>query len=83
METFQLAEEKLEDEEVLEVTYLMQQIDTNGIQDITRPCKTMSEFIESLRQYGIKRVGKGQRLVKRFEVPFNIDSIGGDYEDPI
>ena len=75
---------KIELKGEMEISYLMQQIDTNGAHDITRPCKSVLEFIKSLKQYGINKLGKGQRLVKRFDIPLYIDSIrGGDYENTI
>jgi len=78
------ATNKIELKGEMEISYLMQQIDTNGVHDITRPCKSLLEFIKSMKQYGISKLGKGQRLVKRFEVPLRIDSIRGmDYEDTI
>jgi len=60
----------------VEISFLVQHVDNNGAIDLTRPCKTPSEFIGTLKQYGISKLVKGQRLVKRFDFPVSIKSLG-------
>jgi len=56
----------------LELSYVMQQKDTEGVYDVSRKCKTPSEFINAMRQYGVKNLGKHCRIVKRIEIPISI-----------
>jgi hypothetical protein len=59
----------------MEVTYVLQQIDTEGSYDISRKCDTSAEFLQLMRQCGIKKLDDNQRIVKRIEVPVDVSSL--------
>ena len=59
----------------MEVSYILQQIDTEGVYDASRKCDTATEFLQVMRQYGIKKIDDNHRIVKRVEVPIGIPSL--------
>ncbi len=64
-----------------ETSYVIQQIDTEGVYDITRPCKTVNGLMNLVRQDSIEKLGRKQRVIKRIEIPLIESCVGVDNED--
>ena len=67
---------KVDVEVEMDTSYLVQQFDTEGVHDFTRPCKSAKEFIQMMNQLGIKKLLKGQRVIKRIEIPLDVGKLG-------
>ena len=64
-----------------ELSYVLQQIDTEGSYDITRPCNNAKDFVRLMRQHGVTRILPNQRIIKRIEIPINVPCFEVDDEN--
>lgn len=59
----------------INISYTLQQKDSEGVYDITRSCKSIKEFLMVFRQTGLTRISKTQQIIKRIEMPITISSL--------